>query len=170
MSRTERTRHSAGFTMVELMIVVVLIGIVTAMAAPGLQKAYERMEYRKAVRNIASTLRLARSTAITTKQQVGLSIDPTQRTLKLFVDRVNPTNYLLETGDSVIRTDTLAKEIVWIGTDCTNNVLTFEANGSSGYSGGGNIYSLAYTQDMVAFHSNNVLASTGRVTTHYYFY
>lgn len=163
-------RRHAGFTMVELMIVVVLVGIVSTMAAPGLQKAYERMKYRKAVRNITSSLRLARSTAITIKQQVGLQFDWSKMTMTMFIDRINPDTYQFETGDSVLRVDTLPKEVVWIGTDCTNNVLTFQPNGSAGYSGGGNIYSIAYTQDMVAFHANNVLAATGRVTTTYAFY
>lgn len=170
MNRTSRFRSLAGFTMIELMIVVVVISLATSMAAPGLQTAYERMKYRAAVRNVTSTLRLARSTAITTKQQVGVLLDDNTKTMTIFADLVNPANYAFESGDSVISVDTLPKEIVWLGTDCTNDVLAFEPNGSSGFEGGGNLYSLAYSSDMVAFHSTNVLAATGRVATSYSFY
>lgn len=170
MNLNFRIKRRAGFTMVELMIVVVLVGIVTTMAAPGLQKSYERMKYRAAVRNVTSSLRLARSTAIATKEQVGIAIDTEKKLLTIFADRVNPDNYQLENGDSTIRVDTLPLEIVWVGTDCTNNVIAFEPNGSSGFVGGGNIYSLAYTPKMIGFHVSNVLASTGRVATDFQFY
>lgn len=170
MKSRSRFRSMAGFTMIELMIVVVIVTIATSMATPGLQKAYERMKYRAAVRNVTSTLRLARSTALTIKQQVGIQFDDATKTMTVFTDYVNPTAYAFETGDSILSVDTLPKEVVWMGTDCANNTLAFEPNGSCGFTGGGNLYSLAYTTDMVAFHSTNVLAATGRVATNYSFY
>lgn len=170
MKRPESLRHPAGFTMIELMIVVVLVGIATTMAVPGLQTVYERMKYRAAVRHVTSTLRVARSTAITTKQQIGVMLDDQARTITVFADLVNPSSYAFESGDTVVSVDTLPPEIVWLGTDCTNDVIAFEPNGSSGFSGGGNFYSLAYTHDLIAFHTSNVLAATGRVATTYNFY
>lgn len=165
-----RFRQMFGFTMIEMMAVVVLIGLAATMAVPGLQKAYERMKYRAAVRDVSSTLRLARSTAISTKQQIAVQLDDATRTLTVFADLVNPESYALESGDTVISVDTLPPQIVWLGTDCTNNIVAFEPNGSCGFEGGGNLYSLAYTNDMTAFHATNILAATGRVATNYYFY
>jgi hypothetical protein len=74
------------------------------------------------------------------------------------------------TGDSVVRVDTLPPEIVWVGTDVTNNVITYAPSGAAGFSGGGNLYMLAYSRDVVAFSSTNVLASTGRVQSSFWHY
>jgi len=156
--------------MVELMTAVMVVGIATAMAVPRLQIVYERMRFRAAIRNINSTLRLARSEAITTKNQFGVEFATSPCTVTLFLDKITPANYSFDAGDSVIRVDTLPEQFTYVGTDCTNNVLTFSPNGSCGFSGGGNVYSLAYDNDIIAWHSTNVLASTGRLTYQYSFY
>lgn len=168
--RNQSLLGSRGFTIVELMTAVVIVGIAAAMAVPRMQKSYERMQFRAAVRDINSTLRLARSNAIASKTQFGVAFNTAPCTVTLFKDKVNPASYSFDAGDSVIRVDTLPPQFTYIGTDCANNVLTFAPNGSSGFSGGGNIYSLAYDNNIVAFHSTNVLASTGRLQYSYNFY
>lgn len=170
MKSTSKFRRITGFTMIEMMAVVVLVGLAATMAVPGLQRAYERMKYRTVVRNITSTLRLARSTAISTKQQIGVKIDDATRTVTVFADLINPEDYNMESGDTVITVDTLPPQVVWLGTDCNNDVIAFEPNGSCGFDGGGNLYSLAYTRDLTAFHTTNILGATGRVSTNYNFY
>ena len=42
--------NQKGFTLIELMTTIVIIGIVSAMAVPRFAKAYERMEFRSANR------------------------------------------------------------------------------------------------------------------------
>jgi prepilin-type N-terminal cleavage/methylation domain-containing protein len=160
----------AGFTIVELMTTVVIIGLAAAMATPRLQRAYERTRFRGKVKDIGSTLRLARSYAITEKQPYGVCLNPDDMSITLFKDLISPSNYDFVTGDSVIRCDTLPPEFVWVGTDVTNNVITFSPNGSSGFSGTGNFFTMAYNSDVVAYSTTNVLASTGRVQSQYYFY
>jgi prepilin-type N-terminal cleavage/methylation domain-containing protein len=169
MRRTS-LRTKRGFTLIELMTAVVVVGVASAMAVPRFQIVYERMQFRAQIRNINSTLRLARSNAITTKNQFGVQFGSSPCTVTLFLDRINPANYTFDAGDSVIRVDTLPAQFTYLGTDCTNNVLTFSPNGSCGFSGGGNIYSLAYDNNIIAYHSTSVLASTGRLTYQYYFY
>lgn len=156
--------------MIELMVTTVIIGIITSMAAPQFQKVYERIKVRAAMREMTSTLRLARSTAISTKQQCGVYFDATTRTVTLFKDKADLTVFNFTTADSVIRVDTLPKEMIWIGTDCANNTIAFRANGSAGYVGNGNIWSLAYSPKVVATSSTNVLAATGRVATNVWVY
>ncbi len=165
-----RTRQNRGFTIVELMTTVVIIGLVSAMAAPQLQKAYERNRFRSKVKDMTSTLRLARSQAITDKAPYGVCFDEEAMTVTLFKDLVAPESYDFVSGDSVVRVDSLPPEFVWAGTDVTNNVITFSPSGSAGFSGGGNMYMMAYSRDIVAFSSTNVLASTGRVQSTFWHY
>lgn len=165
-----RKNNSRGFTLLELMITVVIIGIVAGMAVPRFGPVYDRLKMRTAVREITSDFRLARSMAISGKDQYGLFFDAGAKTITLFRDEVNPTAFKFETGDSVIRVDSLPSEFIWIATDCSNDVLAFRPNGSAGFAGGGNIWALALSENAVCISSTNILASTGRVQTNSYYY
>lgn len=156
--------------MIELMVTTVLIGIITAMAGPQFQKLYERIKLRTQMREMTSILRLARSTSIATKVQHGVFFDPTTRTVTYFKDVADLNQFMYTTADSVIKVDTLPVQFVWMGTDCTNNTICFRANGSAGYTGNGNVWTLGYTSKVVGTSTTNVLASTGRVSMQVWIY
>ena len=59
-----RKRLHAGFTAVELMVVVAIMAILAALAAPSFQGMIERWRVRQAVEGFQSTLYYARSEAI----------------------------------------------------------------------------------------------------------
>ncbi len=156
-------RRNDGITLIELLSTVVIIGVVSAMAVPRFQTAWERTRMRSTDRDMISTLRLARSMAITDKAPFGVFIDGSALTITLFKDVVNPSLSLFESGDSLIRVDTLPAEFGYLGTDLSNDVLVFQPNGSASFTGGGNIYAIACTDKVCAILAQNVLASTGRV-------
>ncbi len=152
--------------MVEIMIMAVIVGVVASMAVPRFQRAYQRLQFRSANRDIVSTLRLARSMSISDKQQYGVYFDDVGRTITLFKDVVNPTGNAFETGDIVIRVDTLDQNIEYLSTDITNNTVTFSPNGSAGFTGGGNVITLGMTTGDYHENYHNILRSTGRVRTY----
>jgi len=158
-----RVNSDSGITFIELIVVVVIIGLVSAMAVPRFQIAWERIKIKGVDRDIVSTLRLARSMAITDKDQYGVYFDNNNQTITIFKDLVNPNSPQFESGDSVIRIDTLPAEFTYLGTDITNDVVVFRPNGSANFVGGGNISSLAVTESVVGILLHNVLASTGRI-------
>src|SRR4051794_35243064 len=64
-----------GFTLIELMAAVVLIGIVTAMILPEMKGTFEDMLLRSTGRNLVSAFGLASSQAITVNQAHRVRLD-----------------------------------------------------------------------------------------------
>ena len=158
-----RVNSSRGVTILELLIAVVIVGIATGMAVPRFQIAFERSKYKAGNKEIVSALRTARSMALADKQQYGVYFDQAAMTVTLFRDDINPTSFAFESGDSIIVQDTLPVGFHYLITDCTNDVIVFMPNGSAQFTGGGNIYTYAYSPDVYFSRTHNILASTGRV-------
>lgn len=64
-----------GFTLMELMVVVVMIGIMTALIIPEMKGTYEDALLRSTGRKLVSVIRLANSRAITRSQIQRVRID-----------------------------------------------------------------------------------------------
>lgn len=67
-------KHESGFTIIELMIVIVVIAIIIAIAAPSFQKMLERNRLKSAVEEVKSDLQLAKSEAIKRSTNVSFSL------------------------------------------------------------------------------------------------
>lgn len=65
-------RRSSGFTVVELMIVIAIVGILAAMAVPMFEGYIARTQVNDQISALASDIRLARSEAIKRNVQVTL--------------------------------------------------------------------------------------------------
>ena len=158
-------RTKSGFTLIELMAVVVVIGIASGMAAPIFDKALQRLRFRGETKNLLSTLRTARSFAISEKDPYGVYVDGNNFTVTLFKDIANLSAHTFETGDSVIRVDTMAHDIVYLFSTFTGSTVVYEPNGTS--SGSGYIYVMSDNSSVVNISQLHVLASTGRSKVNY---
>lgn len=169
MKNKIKTEH--GFTLIELMVTVVIIGIISAMAVPRFAKEYDRMTFRTATKKVSSTIRLARSMAISQKDYYGVHFDATARTVTLYKKADTSSFYnVYQTSDSAIRVDTLSREFTTLTTDLTNSAIAFRPNGSAIFAGGGNIACMIYNDNIIGINQINVLASTGRVKSDGYYY
>lgn len=74
---------AAGFTMLELLVVIVLIGILASLSSPLFSSGVSAAEHRAAARAVAQTLRFARSEAIANRTDVGVEFNLDDRSFQL---------------------------------------------------------------------------------------
>lgn len=72
-----------GFTMLELLVAISIIGLVLAVAVPSSMKFYQSMQYRQAVRDVVTTLASARYRAINSGSAQDVAIDPVANIIAL---------------------------------------------------------------------------------------
>jgi len=64
-----------GFTLTELMVVISVIGIISAVSAPNIVKGLPKYRLKRASRDVTSRLRAARSIAVKTSSTVIVQFD-----------------------------------------------------------------------------------------------
>jgi len=159
--KLSRIRSRCGFTLIELMTAVVIIGIITGLAAPTFNKSIQRIKFRSQTKDVVSMLRTARSLSITEKTPYGLHFDYASHVITMFKDLSAISSFSFEPGaDSVAKADTLATDFEYLFATFDNSAVVFQPNGSA--SATGNIYLLWANDISVNFSHVNVLASTGR--------
>lgn len=67
--------HQHGFTLLEMILVLVIAATVAAVAVPNLEPALANMQLRAATRDIASALRYARGQALSRGREAVFSLD-----------------------------------------------------------------------------------------------
>ncbi len=160
-------RGNRGFTLIELLITMAVIGILVAMAAPVYQEWAENAHYREAVRNVASTLRLARSKALARNQEYSVAFD------------LDGNRYRILQGDGTSGIPvsdwlTYPKGVdMGRGGDCAttdgdgspdwDNVLNFNPNGTAGGYPSQYICILDSDTDRPTFKAGVYSSTTGRI-------
>ncbi len=71
---TRPPRHGHGFSLIELLVVLLLLGIVYALAGPMLDPGGSGVDLKAASRQLAAGLRKARSTAIAEGRDAVLTV------------------------------------------------------------------------------------------------
>ena len=170
MWRKAMYTESRGFTMIELLITTVIIGVLAALSVPSLQRAYDKSMFRGGERMVSSALKKARSYAISNKDLFGVHINTESREVTVFQNTVDPATPSYGSGDSVYSIDTLPEEFQYLYTTLENSAIIFRPNGSAMASGYANIYLAGESEGMMAYFAINVLAATGRVSTYSHFY
>lgn len=73
----------AGFTLIEILVVIVILGLVAALVAMHGPQRNATLDLRAAAQEVAQTLRLARARAIAGNRVVGVAFDPATHMMRL---------------------------------------------------------------------------------------
>lgn len=82
-SRAGSRAAAAGFTLLELLVVLVILGLTVTLAVPMFTHAMPGVEARAAARDVAAMLRAAHSLAIAGNREVTVAVDLDRRTVEL---------------------------------------------------------------------------------------
>ena len=86
MQRSIGSTADLGFTLFELLIVLVLIGLLYFMTVPLFQKGLGANELRGAARTVAAGLRHARNEAVVKRIETTMQVDVAQRKFQISTD------------------------------------------------------------------------------------
>jgi prepilin-type N-terminal cleavage/methylation domain-containing protein len=154
-------KNNKGITMLELMITVVIFGITTTLAFPQFERTMDKLRLKSAGRDIVSSLRLARSDAVSQRQQFGVYFDLNSGQCILFKDLANLTAFTYDAGsDSDLVTTTLPSHVNFGSISFPSSVVIFKPDGSASNSGSIGLYSY---EGYYGSFTVDVLSSTGRV-------
>ena len=146
-----------GFTITELMIVVAIMGGLTAVATPSLSRWLTSIRMASATRDIASTLQLARVKAITQNTGIRINFDTTAHTYQM--QQRNAAD--LTTWNNVDKAQKLPAGIQFVSV--TDNPVTFQSGRGSTLPGRNSTITLQNTQGKT---NAVVVAQTGRILVH----
>ncbi|MFK0693146.1 prepilin-type N-terminal cleavage/methylation domain-containing protein [Mesorhizobium sp. IMUNJ 23033] len=113
---------TAGFTLVEMLVVLAILAMVAAIAAPGIAKSYRTKSLESVVSEVTMRLRLSRTLAIATAGPKRIVFDPRAGAIR-FDERT-----VLTVPDEFKMTVTTGQETVLAGRQAT---LTFLPDGSA---------------------------------------
>jgi general secretion pathway protein H len=142
-------RGQGGFTLLELMAVLALLGLLLGLVLPGLLRSWERESSRATLREFTTTLRTARSEAVNRGLQVRLFLN-----LKTGHYRLGGT-----TREGALKGVSLTDaRLVWQNPEKSQGYIAFYGDGSS--SGG----TLALVEPTGRRYLLEVEPITGKVT------
>lgn len=118
-----------GFTLIEYLVVIAVIGILSATVVVGLSNFVPSLKLNGSAKNLQSHLRQAQEEAITTQKQHAIRFDLTS----------NPNKYQLikiDAGETVVRSIDIPENVaVTLSGDISNSQIVFSPDGAPSSSG-----------------------------------
>lgn len=136
-------KQTAGFTLLELMIVLAIVGIMAAIAGPSFQSAIRGSSIVSERDALASAIKMARGEAIYRKQPATVCASTDQATCSggpdweqgWIIFRDVAADGAFDGGTDTLIDVHYGNDNVRVGTDGTNGTLTFAATGMRAVAG-----------------------------------
>lgn len=132
LMNTTRKRNR-GFTLAELMIVILIIGLITALALPGYSHFLQSWKLSGEAEQFASTLRTARSVAVMKNLNAVFTFNVNNRTFFYFEDA--DRDGIRDNTEYRSATYRLIPQIVFAAHTLSGTTLTFGPMGNTSANG-----------------------------------
>ena len=108
-------RNLQGFTLLELMIVVVILGICATFAVPMLNQAAAQTRLEAATELVANSLNYARLRALSSQQNFRVVFTPGTERIRVEMNANNKLNHLKDPSRDVISAGDVENDKSWVG-------------------------------------------------------
>jgi prepilin-type N-terminal cleavage/methylation domain-containing protein len=160
-------RSVAGFTLLELMIVIVILGVLLGLAIPGFSRWVPNYRLRGAARDIYSNFQLAKLTAVRDRARCGVVFDVANGRYQVI--RSGPNRTFESTSSAVGGDDVVLKTVNF--SEYGSGVGYGPGSATASIDGVGFDNNVTFTGDGVVFDSRGmVLSPTGAISTGGYAY